>query len=113
MTDTPEKMAELARRMKIVRENLKLVEGRQPDISLFIKRAGIQLAVSWDSQKMRPWLSEVRYSLDGTPMFTITQENEGSVPAITKINYEHPAIRNVFTPILGEEAEKWTPKFGQ
>lgn len=104
-TLTEEEFSDHSRRIAKAGQNSKLVEGRKPDISPFARKAGIQLAVSWDSQRQQPWLSEVRYSLDGRHAFAIRQENQGAIPFLNEIDYQHPSLLAVFTPILNEDAE--------
>ncbi len=109
LTPTPENVPELARRMETLKRNWELVGERRPDISGFIQRAGIEFAVAWDAQRQRPWLNEAIYSLDDRPVFTITQENEGAIPCITRIDFHHPCLEAVFTPVLGDADEENTP----
>ncbi len=96
------KLAASRGRFELLQKNQQLIKDRPPDISSLTKTVSLQLSVAWDASAQRPWLKAVAYSLNGVPLFTITQENLGAIPAFTTVNYAHPTIKEFFTPVLAE-----------
>jgi hypothetical protein len=109
LTNDPSGLPELQRRVELLKRNLELVSEREPDISGYMQRTMIEFGVSWDARKYRPWISELRYAVDGRPLLTLKQESEELTAVIADVDYRHPAIEAVFTPVLGEGTEENAP----